>query len=75
MGDMMVGLMHQNAAGTPIPCACESYSASADGLTYTIKLRDHKWSDGTPVTADDYVFSFRRIANPKTGGAICVHSL
>ena len=66
IGDMMVGLMHQDAKGDPIPCACEGYSASADGLTYTIRLREHLWSDGVPVTADDYVFSFRRIADPRT---------
>jgi oligopeptide transport system substrate-binding protein len=66
IGDMMVGLMHQDAGGNPIPCACESYSVSPDGLTYTLKLRDHKWSDGMPVTAEDYVFSLRRIADPKT---------
>jgi oligopeptide transport system substrate-binding protein len=66
IGDLMVGLMHHDAAGNPIPCACESYSASADGLTFTIKLREHDWSDGMPVTADDYVFSLRRIGDPKT---------
>jgi oligopeptide transport system substrate-binding protein len=66
IGDLMIGLMHHDAAGNPIPCACESYHASADGLTYTIRLREHNWSDGTPVTADDYVFSLRRIGEPKT---------
>jgi oligopeptide transport system substrate-binding protein len=66
MGDLFVGLMHQNAKGEPIPQACESLATSADGLTFTLKLREHNWSDGTPVTADDYVFSFRRIADPKT---------
>src|SRR5689334_16777166 len=66
MGDLFVGLMHQDIKGDPIPQACESVTTSEDGLTHTIKLRDHVWSDGVPVTADDYVFSFRRIANPKT---------
>ena len=66
LGDMFVGLMHQDPRGNPIPAACEKYSASADGLTYTVTLREHKWSDGTEVTADDFVFSFRRIADPKT---------
>ncbi len=66
IGDLMIGLMHHDAAGNPVACACESYRASADGLTYTIKLREHKWSDGTPVTADDYVFTLRRIGDPKT---------
>lgn len=66
MGDLFVGLMHQDAKGDPVPQACESVTASADGLTFTIRLRDHVWSDGVPVTAEDYVFSFRRIADPKT---------
>jgi oligopeptide transport system substrate-binding protein len=66
MGDLFVGLMHQDIKGNPIPQACESITTSEDGLTFTVRLRDHVWSDGTPVTADDYVYSFRRIANPKT---------
>ncbi len=65
-GDMMVGLMHQDPQGRPIPCACESVSRSPDGLTLTFHLRDHLWSDGKPVTAEDYVFSYRRIVDPKT---------
>jgi oligopeptide transport system substrate-binding protein len=40
---------------------------SADGLTYTIKLRDNiKWADGSPVTADDFVYSFKRTLDPAT---------
>ena len=66
MGDLFVGLMHQDINGDPIPQACEGVTASNDGLTFTIRLRDHVWSDGVPVTADDYVYSFRRIANPKS---------
>ena len=37
-----------------------SYTKSADGLTYTFKLRDAKWSDGSPVTAKDFEYSWRR---------------
>ncbi|MBV9548192.1 MAG: peptide ABC transporter substrate-binding protein [Alphaproteobacteria bacterium] len=66
VGDMMVGLMHQDAAGRPTPCAATGFTTSADGLTHTIHLREHLWSDGAPVTAEDYVFSLRRIADPKT---------
>ncbi len=34
---------------------------------YTFKLRaDAKWSDGSPVTAEDFVFSMRRVEDPKT---------
>lgn len=39
----------------------KSYTKSADGLTYTFKLRDAKWSDGKSVTAQQYVDSFRRL--------------
>jgi oligopeptide transport system substrate-binding protein len=65
IGDMFIGLMTEDIAGNPTYGAAESYAASADGLTYTFKIRDHKWSDGVPVTAHDFVFSFRRIADPK----------
>lgn len=41
---------------------------SEDGLTYTFKLReDAKWSDGTPVTAKDFVFGWQRAIDPATG--------
>jgi len=66
IGDMFIGLMTDAADSRPVPGAAESFTASADGLTYTFRLRDHVWSDGTPVTAHDYVYSFRRMANPKT---------
>lgn len=40
------------------PLAAESWTQSADGLTWTFKLRDGLvWSDGVPVTAGDYVFA------------------
>ena len=40
---------------------------SADGLVYTFKLRDAKWSDGTPVTAGDFVYTYRKLVDPKEG--------
>lgn len=40
---------------------------SEDGLTYTFKLRDSNWSDGTPVTAKDFVYSWQRSIDPDTG--------
>ncbi|HEX7727345.1 MAG TPA: peptide ABC transporter substrate-binding protein [Rhizomicrobium sp.] len=66
VGDMFLGLMTEDAAARAVPGAAESYVQSADGLTYTFKIRDHKWSDGVPVTAHDFVFSFQRILTPKT---------
>jgi ABC-type transport system substrate-binding protein len=41
-------------------------SAELSGSTWTIKLRDAKFSDGSPVTANDVKFSFERLVNPKT---------
>ncbi|MGF1456798.1 MAG: peptide ABC transporter substrate-binding protein [Alphaproteobacteria bacterium] len=65
--DLYLGLFTDAADGTPIPGAAESYSVSDDGLTYTFTMRDgHTWSDGVPVTADDFVFAFRRILDPAT---------
>jgi oligopeptide transport system substrate-binding protein len=66
VGDMFLGLMTEDARANPIPGAAESWQASRDGLTYTFTIRDHSWSDGTPVTAHDFVYAFRRVADPKT---------
>ncbi len=43
----------------------ESYTVSDDGLVYTYTIRDHMWSDGTPVTAQQYVDSFIRLLTPE----------
>jgi len=65
-GDLFVGLYTEDAAGRPILGAAESVNTSSDGKTWTFKIRDHKWSDGTPVTADDFVYAYRRILDPKS---------
>ena len=64
VGDMFIGLTTEGPGGSTIPGAAESWTVSDDGLTYTFALRDHKWSDGTPVTAQDFVFSMQRILTP-----------
>ncbi|MGX4763104.1 peptide ABC transporter substrate-binding protein [Holzapfeliella sp. JNUCC 72] len=47
--------------------ASQKAEISADGLTYKVKLReDAKWSNGDPVTAKDYVYSWQRIVSPET---------
>ena len=46
----------------------ENGGISEDGLTYTIRLRqDASWSDGQPVTANDFVFAFQRLFDPEAG--------
>ncbi len=64
--EMFLGLVTQDAAGEAIPGAAESWTISDEGLVYTFALRDHSWSDGTPVTAGDFVFAFQRLLAPET---------
>ena len=50
-----------------IPAAAESWKPNADATVWTFKLnKNGKFSDGTPVTAQDFIFAWNRIANPKT---------
>ncbi len=58
------GLYSIDAAGSPILAMAESAEKSADGMTYTFKLKDAAWSNGTPVTANDFVFAWRRLVDP-----------
>ena len=51
--------------GTLQPGQAESWETSEDGLTWTFHLRDGlKWSDGTPLTANDFVYSWQRVCDP-----------
>lgn len=66
--DLFLGLTTEDAKSEAIPGAAESWTVSDDGKTYTFKLRQGAtWSDGSPVTADDFVFSWRRLQDPATG--------
>lgn len=47
------------------PGLAESWDISGDGLTYTFKIRDAKFSNGDPVTVDDVVFSLKSLADPQ----------
>ncbi|HSS14823.1 MAG TPA: ABC transporter substrate-binding protein, partial [Rhizomicrobium sp.] len=67
LGDMMVGLTTLDAAAHPIPGIAERWETSQDGLTWTFHLRQAHWSDGKPVTAQNFVFAWRRLLDPKTG--------
>ena len=49
----------------PLPAVAKSWDVSADGRVYTFHLRaDARWSNGEPVTADDFLGSFQRILSP-----------
>ncbi|XIJ22901.1 ABC transporter substrate-binding protein [Lacrimispora sp. JR3] len=60
------GLYGVDAGGKPVPALAESVDKSSDGLTLTYHLRDAIWSNGTPVTANDFVFAWRRAVDPDT---------
>ena len=66
VGQMFVGLTTEDAHADPIPGMAERWETSPDGLTWTFHLREAAWSDGTPVTAQDFVYAYRRILNPAT---------
>ncbi|HLP26650.1 MAG TPA: ABC transporter substrate-binding protein, partial [Acidobacteriota bacterium] len=54
--------------GQPLPGVAERWETSPDGLTWTFHLRaDARWSNGEPVTAADFVYSFRRALTPTLG--------
>lgn len=64
IADTTDGLYELDADGNPVPALAESVEKSEDGLTLTYYLRDEKWSNGTPVTANDFVFAWRRVVDP-----------
>src|SRR5690606_8523217 len=52
----------------PVPGVAERWEISPDGKRYTFRLRKNaRWSDGRPVTAHDFAYSWRRLQNPKLG--------
>jgi oligopeptide transport system substrate-binding protein len=66
VGDMLMGLTTPDTRGEPIPGAATRWEVSPDGKSWTFHLRKEVWSDGTPVTADDFVFAWRRLLDPRT---------
>ncbi|MBU0937012.1 MAG: peptide ABC transporter substrate-binding protein [Spirochaetes bacterium] len=59
------GLVREKS-GKIFPGIAKEWSFSADGKTLTFKLRESKWSDGTPLTAHDFVYSWKRGMDPAT---------
>lgn len=64
----MEGLTQFDKDSNVIPAIAESWDVSPNGLSYTFHIReDAKWSNGEPVRAQDFVFAWRRLADPRTG--------
>ena len=67
---MFTGLVRINQGGQTEPAIAESWDISADGKTYIFQLRkDVRWSDGSFITAHDFVRSFERLKAPETGSS------
>ena len=62
---MLEGLTNTDAEGKTIPAMATSWE-SEDNKVWTFKLRDAKWSNDDPVTAEDFVYSMRRLVDPNT---------
>jgi oligopeptide transport system substrate-binding protein len=68
--DLFLGLMTSSADGNAVAGASVDQKVSADGKVWTFTLRPGAmWSDGSPVTAEDFVYSMRRLVTPDTAAA------
>ncbi len=67
LGQIVEGLYVRDEDGNAVLGVADSEDISEDGLTYTFHIRDDaEWSDGTPVTADDFVYAWQVLADPLT---------
>jgi oligopeptide transport system substrate-binding protein len=68
LDDLFEGLVTLDEAGHTVPGVATSWETSADGKTWTFQLRGNaRWSNGQPVTAEDFVYAWRRQVDPVTG--------
>ncbi|PSU29328.1 peptide ABC transporter substrate-binding protein [Photobacterium lutimaris] len=68
IADMFEGLVTQSPDGKIIPALATQWEQSEDGKIFTFHLRDDiKWSNGEPIVASDFEYSFKRVVDPKTG--------
>jgi len=68
LGDLFEGLLTLGPDGSLQPGAAVAWETGDDGLTWTFRLREGlSWSNGDPLTAGDFVWSFRRLVDPATG--------
>ena len=67
LNQVMEGLTRLDAQGTPAAAIARTWDISADGTTYTFHLRDAQWSNGDPVTAEDFLYAWRQALDPRTG--------
>jgi len=61
------GLTKLDPEGKVVEGMAEDWDVNEDGSVFTFYLRDAKWSDGEPVKAEDFVYSWRRALDPEVG--------
>ncbi|MDO5041502.1 MAG: ABC transporter substrate-binding protein, partial [Peptoniphilus sp.] len=67
LNHLFTGLLAYDESGAIVPGMAELPEVSEDGLNYTFTIRDGmKWSNGDPVTANDFEFSWKRVLDPET---------
>lgn len=73
-GDVLKNIMEpltrlkdKDGKNVRVPAGAKSWESNKDGTVWTFKLADNKWSDGQPVTAEDYVYGIKRTLDPKSG--------
>ena len=69
IGDLMMGLATEDSLARPVPGMAERWETSPDGLIWTFHLRETQWSDGVPLTAEDFLYAWRRVLDPKTAAS------
>ncbi|MCE7792087.1 peptide ABC transporter substrate-binding protein [Salipaludibacillus sp. CUR1] len=76
LNNVMEGLTRlEKDEPVPEPAMAEEWDVSDDGLVYTFYLRDDAyWSNGEPVTAEDFEYSFKRLADPETASPAAHHA-
>ncbi|WP_290605767.1 peptide ABC transporter substrate-binding protein [Arsenophonus sp. ENCA] len=62
--DLFVGLTNQNEAGSPIPGVANRWTTAGNRIWFFYLRPNAKWSNGDPVTAKDFVYSWRRLVDP-----------
>lgn len=66
MRNVFEGLYNLGEGNKPVPGVAKSHEVSPDKTKYTFHLRNAKWSNGTPVTANDFIFAWQRAVDPAT---------
>jgi oligopeptide transport system substrate-binding protein len=70
LSSIFEGLCQLDSSNNAIPGVAKSWESDATNTVYTFHLRkDARWSDGTNITASDFVFAFRRAVEPTTGAS------